>query len=132
MMRKLRLALAGLVVITVAAAPAAALAFDPFQGACTDPNSADSTLCTDKGSGTDNPLTGKNGLLRGIAGVIALVSGVIATILIVISGFRYITSGGDPAKTKEAKNTIIAVIVGLVIIMLADSIISLILSRVIS
>jgi len=132
MIRKLRLILAAFAVLATVAAPAAALAFDPLGGACTDPNAGDSTLCTDKGKGTDNPLTGKNGLFRGIAGVIAVVSGVIAIILLLISGLRYITSGGDAAKAKSAKDTIVAVIVGMVIILLSDSIISLILSRVIS
>lgn len=133
MIRKIQVILAGLVVLTAIFAPAATLAFDPFSAACTDINAADtSTVCLDKGQGTDNPLTGKNGLFRGIAGVIALISGIIAIILILISGLRYVTSGGDPAKTKSAKDTIIAVVVGLVIIMLADSIISLVLSKVIS
>lgn len=132
MVRKLRLILAATTVLIAIATPAAALAFDPLGTACTDPNATDSTLCTDKGSGTDNPLTGKNGLFRGIAGVIAVVAGIIATILLVISGIRYVTSGGDASKTKSAKDTIVAVIVGMVIILLADSIISLVLTKVIS
>jgi len=132
MIRKLRLILAALAVLAAVIMPTAALAFDPLGTACTDPNASDSTLCTDKGKGTDNPLTGKNGLLRGIAGVIAVVSGVIAIILLLVSGLRYITSGGDAAKAKSAKDTIVAVVVGIVIVVLADSIISLVLSRVIS
>ena len=125
-------ALASLLIITAIAAPAVTLAFDPFPGACDQATGSDSALCSDKGSGTDNPLTGKNGLFRGIAGVIALISGIIAVIIILTAGLRYVTSGGDPGKVKSAKDAIIATIVGLVIIVLADSIISFVLSRVIS
>lgn len=124
--------LTSLLVVTVVAAPAVTLAYDPFAGACDQAGASDSTLCADKGSGTDNPLTGKNGLFRGIAGVIATISGVIAVILILIAGLRYVTAGGDAGKIKAAKDTIIAAIAGLVIIVLADSIISFVLSRVIS
>lgn len=132
MKRLFLLTLTGLIVLMGVAAPAGVFAFDPFSAVCSQTNASDSTLCTDKSQGTTNPLTGKNGLFRGIAGTIALISGVIAVIIIIIAGLRYITSGGDPAKAKSAKDAIVAAIIGLVIIALADSIISFVIGRVLS
>jgi len=108
-----------------------ALAFDPFGNACSTGNNggSQSAVCQDKGDGSTNPLTGQNGLFRGITNVIALSTGIIAVILIIIGGFKYITADGDAAKAKSAKETIVAALLGLVIIILAGSIISLVLNR---
>jgi len=45
--------------------------------------------------------------------------GVIAVIIILVGGFRWMTASGSEDKIAEAKNMIIAGIIGLVIIMLA-------------
>ncbi|MBL8122451.1 hypothetical protein JNM87_06935 [Candidatus Saccharibacteria bacterium] len=49
--------------------------------------------------------------------------------MIMVSGFRYITSGGDSQKIASAKNTLIGAIIGLVVIALAQTIITFVLSR---
>lgn len=43
---------------------------------------------------------------------------------IIFAGFQYMTSSGEPDKTKNAKNTIINALVGLAIAILATSIVS--------
>ncbi len=50
--------------------------------------------------------------------------GSIALLVIVIAGFRYIVSRGEPQEIARAKNTIIYAIVGLVIAILAFSIVN--------
>ena len=47
------------------------------------------------------------------------VSGLVAVIFILIGGIQYITSEGDAAKTKKAKDTILYAFIGLVICALA-------------
>ena len=43
--------------------------------------------------------------------------------MIIISGFKYVTAGGDSAKVGSAKNTLIYALVGLVIAALAQFIV---------
>lgn len=50
------------------------------------------------------------------------VAGVVGVIVIIIAGFLYVTSTGDPSKTKRAKDAILYAVVGLVIIVLAFTI----------
>lgn len=49
--------------------------------------------------------------------------GVIAVIIIIIAGIQYITSEGEPEKTKRAQATITYTIIGLIIAVLAGAII---------
>jgi len=50
----------------------------------------------------------------------------IFTIMVIIAGFLFISSGGDPAKVKKAKDIILYSVVGLLIVLLAKGIISMI------
>ena len=118
-----------LAAITGILSPATAAAYDPFGQACNSSGSQ-SAVCSDRGTGSTNPLTGPNGLFRGISGVLAFITGMSALIIIIVSGFRYVTAGGDANKAKSARQAIVAALIGLVIILLADSIISFVLSRI--
>jgi len=50
----------------------------------------------------------------------------IVPIIIIIAGFLFLTSGGDPEKTRTAKRIIFWAVIGLAIILFAKGIISLI------
>lgn len=56
------------------------------------------------------------------------VAGLLAVILIAYSGFRYITSAGNPGAAEAAKKTLTGTIVGLVIVLLAQVIVNTILA----
>jgi hypothetical protein len=56
--------------------------------------------------------------------------GVIAVIIIILGGFQYITSQGEPQKTAKAKDTILYAVIGLVVSILAWSIVNFVLDRV--
>ncbi|PID30845.1 hypothetical protein CSA80_03720 [Candidatus Saccharibacteria bacterium] len=102
-----------------------AAAEDPLDKACT--GVTDSATC---GSRTKkNPITGQDGMLYRVSTIVAVIAGIAAVFVIVVSGFRYITSGGDSQKTAAAKNTLIGAIAGLVIIVLAQAIITFVLRR---
>ena len=49
--------------------------------------------------------------------------------MIIFGGFKYMTSGGSDDKTKDAKNTILYALVGLVIVLLAQTIVKFVFSR---
>jgi type IV secretory pathway VirB2 component (pilin) len=51
------------------------------------------------------------------------IAGGVAIIIIIVGGIRYILSGGDPKATMSARNSITFGVVGLIIIILATSIV---------
>ena len=65
-----------------------------------------------------------------MSNIIAVIAGIVAVVVIILSGFRYVTSGGDTQKIASAKNTLIGAIVGLVIIVLARGIIVVVLKSI--
>ena len=79
------------------------------------------------GNGTD---TLKENIVNIINGVIAVL-GLIAVIVIIIGGIQYMTSSGDSAKVKKAKDTILYGVIGLVICILAFAIVNFIIINVI-
>lgn len=62
--------------------------------------------------------------------ILTFLVGAISVIAIVIAGFMYVTSGGEPEKTKKAKNTIIYALVAVVLAMLANAIVGFVLDQV--
>lgn len=57
-----------------------------------------------------------DGLLR--------ISGLVAAIFVIVGGVKYITSQGEPSATAQAKDTIINAIIGLVIVMIAATVVN--------
>lgn len=62
--------------------------------------------------------------------IVAVIMGVAAVIVIIISGVRFITSGGDPNSVKKARDGLIYAVVGILIALLAQGIVSLVLSKI--
>ena len=50
--------------------------------------------------------------------------GVISVIMLIVAGFKYVTSGGDSNKVSSAKNTLIYALVGIVVVIAAQVIVS--------
>ena len=68
------------------------------------------------------------GIVNGIVGALSLV----AVIFIVIGGINYMTSQGDPAKTKKAKDTILYAVIGLIVAVLAFAIVNFVIAKIIN
>jgi hypothetical protein len=64
-----------------------------------------------------------------IVNILSLVVGAIAVIMIIVSGFRYITSGGDSGRVGNAKNTLIYALIGVAIAALAQFLVHFVLHR---
>lgn len=75
-----------------------------------------SQVCKDTSTG--------NSMIRDVVNLLLYALGVIAVIMIVIGGIRYATSDGDSAKLKSARDTILYSVVGLVIGLLAYTIVN--------
>jgi hypothetical protein len=67
-------------------------------------------------------------MAKTVVNLLLTVLGIISVIMIVIGGIRYTTSGGDSAGLKNARDTIIYAVVGLVIAILSFSIVNFVLS----
>jgi hypothetical protein len=57
-------------------------------------------------------------------------AGVIAVIIIIVSGFLYVTSNGNPSQVTRAKNAIIGAVVGLIFVLIAFGITTMVLGAV--
>ena len=67
------------------------------------------------------------GILNAVVGVL----GIVAVIVIVMGGVGYMTSGGDPGKTKKAKDTILYGVIGLIIVALSFVIVNFVIKNII-
>ncbi len=68
-------------------------------------------------------------IVSAIVNILSIIVGAISVIMIIIGGLKYITSGGDSAGTASAKNTIIYAIVGLLVVIFAQVIVSFVIDR---
>ncbi len=133
MLHKIKAAFTSLALIGLLAAPAIALpttvyASDNFQ-------QSKNAACDGIGlTGTDCGSTAANNrvsnLFKTIVNTLTVIVGVAAVIMIIVSGFKYITSGGDSNAVSSAKTSLIYAIVGLIIVALAQFIINVVLREV--
>lgn len=106
----------------------AAFAYNPTEEACKDPSAAQSSIC--QSQTVDDPITGSGGVLVTITNFISWIGGALAVILVITAGFLYVTSGGDSNKVKKAKDIILYVIVGLLIIVISRIIVAFVINRI--
>lgn len=132
MKRNLGIVIAVVVLALTALVPSAAFAYDPLGDACVGNSAAqNSSLCQGRPANpSNNPLTGPTGLIRGIANIVAIGAGIAAVIIIIVAGLKYVTSGGDAAKAKSAKETIVSAVIGLIVIAVAAELVGFVISRV--
>ncbi len=100
---------------------------DPFDAVCTGSGSS-SSVCQQKGV-TQNPLFGASGVITKVAQILVIIAGVASVFMIMIGGFKYMTSAGDSAKISSAKDTILYAIIGLIVTVFAQSIVTYVLTR---
>lgn len=83
---------------------------------------ADSAVCKSQG---DNAAS----MVQIVINLLLYVLGIIAVIMIVVGGIRYTTSNGNASQIKEAKDTILYSVVGLIVAMLSFAIVNFVLGR---
>ena len=115
--------------VTIASASifaAPALAYSPLGAACSGSNA---TAC-EKVNQVNDPITGANGILMKVVNLLSIAAGVIAVVMIMVAGIKFVTSGGESNKVSSAKNTILYSVVGLVVIVLARTVIAFVINKV--
>ncbi len=126
-----RLALLLLSALMIAIVPVSLAAATTYN-VCTDPGAPTSTKTSAYclGQTATNPISGPNGILIQVANIIAVLAGMLLVIMMIIAGLRYVTSSGDSAGVEKAKNTILHLLTGLIIIVLARVLVAFVVSRI--
>jgi Type IV secretion system pilin len=86
--------------------------------------SVDSGAGDARASSAPKDLFGPTGIFHTIANVLIYIVGAVAVIMLILGGFRYVTSQGDAGAVKQAKDTILYGIIGVVVAILAFAIVS--------
>lgn len=122
------------VVLSVLAVPVIAQAAPVAGGGVAAPTSAgkrDACLALKEIDPANSCGTGGskvNGIIRSVIFILSFIVGFVSVIMVIISGFKYVTSGGDSGGVASAKTTLIYALVGLVIVALAQIIVATVLS----
>ena len=122
-MNKLKLILAGLLVVptvALAVAPAASA-----EGNLTLNSGVDSA----QGEGVGQVSTDPESLVKKFVNIFLFAVGALSVIMLIWGGIRYTTSAGDSNKVTAAKNTVLYAIVGLVIAILAYAIVNMVIDK---
>lgn len=106
---------------------------DPFQTLC-QADRAGSKLCqdlkrTNSEASASRGVLGPNGIATKIVQIIVYFTGVISVIMVIIGAVKYTLSAGDSNATQSAKNTIMYALIGLVVALFSQVIVSFVLSK---
>ena len=122
-MNKLKLILAGLLVVptvALAVAPAASA-----EGDFTLTNGVNSA----RGEGVSETASDPQTLVKQFVNIFLFAVGALSVIMLIWGGIRYTTSAGDRNKVQAAKNTVLYAIVGLVVAILAYAIVNMVIDK---
>ena len=98
-------------------------------------DTAKQTVCQTLGAGADctqntQGSVSLNSIIKTVINIFSFVIGVVAVIMIMISGYRFVTSGGDSSKVSSARSTITYALVGIVVAALAQGIVRFVLKSI--
>jgi hypothetical protein len=74
-----------------------------------------------------NGIVGPDGILTQVVQLLAYATGIAAVIMIIYGALRYVLSGGDSSATKSARDTILYAVVGLIVAISAQAIVTFVL-----
>ena len=64
-----------------------------------------------------------------VLNILSLIVGIATVTVIIIGGFKFVTSGSDPAGAKSARETIVYALIGIVIVVFAQTIVAFVLNK---
>ena len=121
MIQKITLALTSLLAVFVlSAAPVGAI--NVFKE-CDSNTNKNTSVCKAKDSDD------ANSMIKSVINTILIILGSVAVLMIVIGGIRYVTSNGEAAHVKSAKDTILYAVIGLVVAILAYAIVNFVITK---
>ena len=89
---------------------------------------ADGAKCAAPNGAADN-LFVAGGIFQQISNTLIFLVGAIAVIMLIIGGLRYVTSNGEAASIKGAKDTITYAIIGIIVAILSFALVSFVIGR---
>lgn len=92
-------------------------------------NSGTPTACEKKGLQAESTLFGSDGIVVRIVRTVLFVVGAVSVVMVMVGGLRYILSAGDSNGISGAKNTILYALVGLVVAIFAQAIVTFVINR---
>ena len=95
-------------------------------------NSSAQAACQGLPGGCADKKTSASNIQDNVKFVINILSWIVGTasvIMMILGGFRFVTSGGDSGKVSSARNTILYSLIGLVVVVTAQIIVSFVLSN---
>jgi len=112
-----------ILVITLATALCGMTAMYPIAAHALPVSTVAADLKSDAQGGVGQ--TGSGGIkitsvFSGVVNILSVVVGALSVIFVILSGFRYVTSGGDSNRVSSAKNTLVYALVGVAIVALAQ------------
>ncbi len=115
----------------VSLVPASSSANTFNDGVCQGVNTV---LNSDGSVSSDSDCTGDGdnqlaALINKVINLFSIIVGAVSVLMIIYGGFKYITSGGSDDGTKAAKNTILYALVGLVIVLISQTIVKFVFSK---
>jgi len=110
------LVFAGMMAAFVSVEPASAI--NVFDQCGSNPDAA---VCQSTGDDVTN-------MTQTIISILLFVLGMVSVVIIVIGGIRYATSNGNATQIKEAKDTVLYAVIGLIVAILAYAIVNFVLS----
>ena len=128
-LKHLGMILASFSLVGVFAFATPALAEDVFKDVCSGAG-ASSTVCQSRTPAGQNPLYGPNGVITTAISIISIIVGIAAFIALLFGGLKFISSGSNPNDVVKARETIIYAIVGLIIAVLAQTIVQFFLKKI--
>lgn len=116
-------------ILTLSLVPATALSSTAYAACGTETDSKGQVLKGIGETGSECRSGGVTRFVSAIVNILSIIVGIAAIIVIILSGFKYITSGGDSGKVTSAKNTLIYALVGLIIAALAQFLVHFVLTN---
>lgn len=119
-----------LALVTLAFVPAGAASTVYADPPCGNTQAAQQVLSGITQAGGNCGQDRVNNLFTTVVNLLSIIVGLTSVIVLIISGFKYITSGGDSAKVANAKSTLLYALVGLAIASLTQLLIRFVLYQV--
>lgn len=91
----------------------------PYVDACTGAQCA-----IDSARGAKTGVSSVPGVFDNVARTLLFVISAVAVIMIIVSGFKYVTSNGDPKSVESAKSTITYSVIGIIVAILSYAIVN--------
>ncbi len=91
---------------------------------------ANTVVCSDVQKQTTSSSNIVVRIIKDAINIISYIVGVAAVIIIIISGFRMVISGGDSKTVNEARNGILAAVIGIVVVVFAQLLVVFVLNKI--